>query len=142
MRPPLDGYGPDDPRTRILVVEDEMSTIFALRSFFALAGYDVDCSAGLRDGLQLLERRTYDAVITDLQLTPRRAAEGLTISACARQRNPEACIVMLTAFGSDGTERRARDAGVDIYLTKPVELPALRACIDNVLVERVACRHH
>ena len=141
MRPAPDGFEPEGPRTRLLVVEDEMTTVFALRSFFALAGYDVDCSAGLRDGLLLLERRAYDAIITDLQLTPTRKAEGFTISACARARNPDACIVMLTAFGSQATERRAHDVGVDLYLTKPVELPALRAAIDNVLVERFACRH-
>jgi len=122
------------------VVEDEMSTVFALRSFFVLAGYDVDCSAGDHEGLQLLARRTYDAVITDLQLTPRRLGEGIGIAALARERNPGACIVLLTAFGSEATERRARQAGIDLYLTKPVELPALRAAIDNILVEKLACR--
>jgi DNA-binding response OmpR family regulator len=116
-----------------------MSTVFALRSFFALAGYDVDCAAGPRDGLLLLDRRHYDAIITDLQLTPRRNAEGIGIAAHARECNPGACIVMLTAFGSDATERRARLSGVDLYFTKPVELPELRASIDNVLVERTAC---
>jgi DNA-binding response OmpR family regulator len=118
-----------------------MSTIFALRSFFALDGYDVDCAAGPRDGLLLLDRHPYDAVITDLQLTPCRNAEGLTIAARARDRNPHACIVMLTAFGSEATERRARAAGVDLYFTKPVELPSLRNSIDVVLGERTVCRH-
>jgi two-component system response regulator HydG len=140
MRPAPDGYDPEGPRTRLLVVEDEMSTIFALRSFFALGGFDVDCAAGPRDGLSLLDRRPYDAVITDLQLTPRREAEGLTIASRARERNPGACVVLLTAFGSDATERRARLMGVDLYFTKPVELGVVRAGIDNVLAERTVCR--
>jgi DNA-binding response OmpR family regulator len=140
MRLAPDGSDPEGPRTRLLVVEDEMSTVFALRSFFALDGYDVDCAAGPRDGLLLLDRRPYDAVITDLQLTPRRNAEGMTIALRARERNPVACIVLLTAFGCEATEQRARQAGVDLYFTKPVELPALRASIDNVLVERLVCR--
>ncbi len=140
MRPAPDGFEPEGPRTRLLVVEDEISTVFALRSFFALDGYDVDCAAGPRDGLLLLDRRRYDAVITDLQLTPRRNAEGMTIAVRARERNPHACIVLLTAFGSEATERRARQAGVDLYFTKPVELPALRTSIDSVLCERTTCR--
>jgi DNA-binding response OmpR family regulator len=141
MRPLSDGYDPEGPRTRLLIVEDELSTVFALRSFFVLAGFDVDCASGLREGLLLLERHEYDAVITDLQLTPKRGGEGLIVATRARERNPRAGIVLLTAFGSDATERRARECGVDLYFTKPVELPALRANIDHLLVERPPCRH-
>ena len=119
-------------RIRLLVVENEVSTIFALRSFFALGGFEVDCALGRYDGLQLLERRAYDAVLTDLQLTPERSSEGFDIAEHARERNPRACIVLLTAYGSEGTEQRAARCGVDLYFTKPVSLPHL---LDFV------CRH-
>jgi len=116
-----------------------MSTVFALRSFFALNGYDVDCAAGPRDGMLLLDRREYDAVITDLQLTPSRLAEGFSVAERARERNPSACIVMLTAYGSDATEKRAKRCGVDLYLTKPVELPELMNAIDASIAGRWTC---
>jgi DNA-binding response OmpR family regulator len=131
-----------DRRTRLLVVEDELTTVFALRSFFALAGYDVDCAAGLLEGLHLLERNDYDAILTDLQLTPARRGEGLDIVSRGRVCNPRACIVLLTAFDSEHTERHARRAGADLYYTKPVALPQLRDEIDTLLSERVLCRPH
>jgi DNA-binding response OmpR family regulator len=127
-------------RTRLLIVEDELSTVFALRSFFALAGYEVDCAAGPRDALMLLDRHEYDAIITDLQLTPRRDAEGFAVAERARERNPGACVVMLTAYGCDATEQRAKRCGVDLYHTKPIELPHLMARIDGTLAERWTCR--
>ncbi len=111
-----------------------MSTVLALRSFFAYAGYDVDCAGGVRDGLMFLNRHEYDAVITDLQLTPARASEGLRIAALARQRNPRACVVVLTAYGSEATQQEAERCGVDLYRTKPIELPRLAASIEAVLL--------
>jgi DNA-binding response OmpR family regulator len=119
-------------RPRLLVVEDEISTIFALRSFFAPTGYDVDCAAGPADALRLLAANEYDAVITDLHLTPARGGEGMAIAREARDRNPRACVVMLTAYGSTAIEDEARRGGVDVFRTKPVELPRLTFDMERV----------
>lgn len=124
---------PTTARSRLLIVEDEMSTVLALRSYFAYAGYDVDCAACVRDGLMFLDRNAYHAVITDLQLTPARASEGMRIAAIARLRNPRACVALLTAYGSEATQQEAERCGVDVYRTKPIELPRLAAAIEAVL---------
>ncbi len=120
-------------RVRLLLVEDEVSTVFAMREFFAHAGYDVDCAAGPTEAGALLNRHPYEAIITDLHLTKCRRGEGMMIAAHARRQNPHACIVMLTGYGSDGTEEEARRCGVDVYQTKPVELGRLNAYVDLVL---------
>ncbi len=120
-------------RTRLLIVEDELSTVLALRSFFALAGYEVDCAVGSPEALQMIDGHEYDAVITDLHLTPGRCSEGLGIAERARHRNPRACVVMLTAYGSEATQEEALRTGVDLYETKPVELPLLMRHIERVV---------
>ncbi len=120
-------------RVRLLIVEDEVSTVFAMREFFALAGYDVDCAAGPSEAGLLLERNRYEAVITDLHLTSNRRGEGMGVVSHARVRNPRACIVMLTGYGSEATEEEAQRCGVDMYQTKPVELARLDAFVDLVL---------
>lgn len=127
--------GPVRQRPRLLVVEDEVSTVFALRSFFTATGSDVDCAANPFEGLRLLDRNEYEAIITDLHLTPLRRAEGLSIAKHARCRNPRACVVMLTAYGSEAIEQEAQQCGVDIYRTKPVELPRLAGDIERVRQE-------
>ncbi len=118
---------------RLLLVEDELSTVFAMREFFALAGYDVDCAAGLTEATGLLDQHRYDAIITDLHLTAGCNGEGMTVASLARRCNPDACIVMLTAYGSDTTEEEARRCGVNMYETKPVELTHLQDYVDLVL---------
>ena len=120
-------------RARLLVVEDDLIAVFALRHFFAVAGYDVDCAAGPSEALRLLDQNHYQAVITDLHLLPGLHGEGLRVAAHARLRNPGACIVMITGAGTPGTEETARINGVDIYRTKPVELGEITACLNEVL---------
>ena len=111
----------------MLLVEDELSTVFAMREFFTQGGYDVDCASGLDEARELLEQKRYDAVMTDLHLTKFRSGEGMAIARRAREQNPHACIVMLTAYGSEAIEREAKQCGVNLFQTKPVALTRLRS---------------
>jgi DNA-binding response OmpR family regulator len=139
-------------RIRLLLVEDELSTVFAMREFFTQAGYDVDCASGLDEARELLAQKLYDAVITDLHLTNHRSGEGMNIAWRARERNPHACIVMLTAYGSEAVENEAKRSGVNLFRTKPVELTPLSAFVmmavrpDECSAMRresdTKCRHH
>ncbi len=128
------------PRARLLVVEDDLPAVFVLRHFFALAGYDVDCAAGPNEGLRLLDRNSYDAVITDFHVAPDRHADGIRVATHARHRNPAACIVMLTGEWTAFGEADARRCGVDIYDAAPVDLARLMAGVARVLAERRAPR--
>ena len=110
---------------RLLLVEDELSTVFAMREFFTQGGYDVDCATGVDAALELVEQKRYDAVITHLHLTKLRSGEGMAIARRAREQNPHACIVMLTAYGSEAVEHEATRCGVNLFHTKPVALTRL-----------------
>jgi two-component system response regulator PilR (NtrC family) len=127
MRPVSNLDQPETPpgALKLLIVEDEISTVFAMREFFSFTGYQVDCAPDATEATLLLERSRYDVVITDLHLTPNRCAEGMTVLACARSLNPQALIVMLTAYASEGSEREAYSGGVNLYETKPVGLAEL-----------------
>jgi DNA-binding response OmpR family regulator len=117
---------PESPphRIRLLLVEDELSTLFVVREFFATEGYDVDCAASLRDASLLLQRHSYDAVITDLHLSAQRG-EGLLAAQYARRHNPNACIVLLADEEADTTADDARRCGATLFQTRPVELGPL-----------------
>jgi two-component system, OmpR family, response regulator ResD len=139
MRPvsELDRQESQQPNApRLLIVEDEISTVFAMREFFSFNGYQVDCASGEPDAMTFLDRSAYDVVITDLHLTPHRCAEGMTVLARARSRNPRALIVMLTAYGSEGSEHEAYNHGVNLYETKPVGLAKLAASIEAARTDR------
>jgi DNA-binding response OmpR family regulator len=115
---------------KLLFVEDEISTVFAMREYFSFNGYIVDCAASVTDAMVLLDQSSYDVVITDLHLTPHRCAEGMTVVSRARRLNPAALIVMLTAYGSDESEQEAARSGVNLFETKPVGLAKLASMIE------------
>jgi DNA-binding response OmpR family regulator len=122
----------------LLVVEDELSMVLAMHDYFGHAGFHIDCAAGPGEAVRLLDAHAYDAVITDLHLTAERRAEGLAVAAYAREKNPSSFIVLLTGYDVPPTEPAAREAGIDIYETKPVELAQLAARIESALAARVA----
>lgn len=122
-------------RRRLLIVEDDMAVIFALREFFAVGDYDVDCAAGPTEARNLLAQNAYDVLITDLHLTPNRQSEGLGVLRFAQICAPQMCKVMLTGFSSDGIAQTARQMGASAVLAKPVEPPELAAVVVTILNE-------
>jgi DNA-binding response OmpR family regulator len=134
--PELDPQESQPNAPRLLIVEDEISTVFAMREFFSFNGYRVDCASAESDAMVFLDSRPYDVVITDLHLTPHRCAEGMAVLARARSRNPRALIVMLTAYASEGSEHEAQRNGVNLYETKPVGLAKLAASIETARSEQ------
>jgi DNA-binding response OmpR family regulator len=118
---------------RLLVVEDNTSTCFALRAFFQSAGYDVDAVPDRAGAIRLLDDNQYEVVITDLHLGSTQSSEGMDVVSDTRRRHAHACIIMLTAFGSAAAEREARRRGADLFCAKPVLLRDLSIFIDKAL---------
>lgn len=114
----------DDPEMshRILIVEDEDAISFALGDFFGARGYLVDTAADIPAAAELLARRAYAVVLTDLSLDGGGGTEGLELATLVRTRQPAARIVILTAYGSPEAEALARRIGVDAFLHKPAPL--------------------
>ena len=119
--------------TRLLVVEDDTATRFAIDAFFRSIGYHVDAVSDAENAARLIDAQPYDVVITDLQLSETSDEDGMEIVSRSRRRSPHACIVMLTAFGSETAEGDARRRGADLFRIKPIGLRDLSVFIDRVL---------
>jgi DNA-binding response OmpR family regulator len=118
---------------RILVIDDEQPILFALREYFSLRGYEVDCARETLDAEELLASRRYAVAIVDLRLSGADGTEGLHLIRYARQRCPDMHIFLLTAYGSPCTEREALRCGADQILHKPMPLAAIASAVAGVL---------
>lgn len=110
----------------MLVVEDEDIMRDALEDYFSGEGHTVDTA---QDGDKALEKynlNNYDVMIIDLRLPGR---DGLSVLKEVREKNPQAKVIMITAYPSLETETQARQAGAIDYLTKPFELNYLETLI-------------
>jgi DNA-binding response OmpR family regulator len=118
---------------RILVVDDEQPILFALREYFSLFGFHVDCVGERQKAEALMASVLYDAVILDLRLSGINSMEGLDLVRYARDHRPRMRICLLTAYGNPWVEAEARRLGVDIFLHKPMPLSDILRSITDLL---------
>jgi DNA-binding response OmpR family regulator len=109
---------------RVLLLEDDELFGSAVHTSLVRTGYAVDW---LRKGQELgiaLRSHRYDCVLLDLGL-PDVSGESLLVM--LRQREPDICLIVMTARGSIKDCVRMLDLGADDYMTKPVDLGELSA---------------
>jgi DNA-binding response OmpR family regulator len=108
--------------SRILVVDDEESILFALTDYLGLRGFEVDYAGSMEQAQACLAEASYSAVIADLRLAPDNRPAGLELVAEARRSCPSTRTLLLTAYRSPGLDEAARQVGVDRILVKPMPL--------------------
>jgi two-component system, cell cycle response regulator DivK len=116
----------------ILVVDDNPSNLKLFAFLLALPGYEVSTAANAEQALHVLSALVPDLIIMDLQLPD---VDGLTLTRQlkADPRMTGVPIVAVTASAMKGDEEKAWAAGVDGYMSKPVEKRAFRAMVASYL---------
>jgi two-component system chemotaxis response regulator CheY len=117
---------------KVLIVDDDPF----IRKLIAttledVAGFDLLQASDGAEAVDIAAREQPEIVFLDIDM-PR--IDG--IEACARLRadpvTAEATIVMLTATSRNDNERRAEDAGADLFLTKPFSPLDLLRLVDQI----------
>ncbi len=102
-------------KTRILVVDDELSIIKFLRANLESKGYEVLAAVDGAEALQTIEMEQPDLVILDIMMPK---IDGFEV--CHRLREwSQIPIIMLSARGDEGDKVKCLDLGADDYITKP-----------------------
>ena len=121
---------------RILVIEDNALNLKLVRDVLEHAGYDVAAAASGELGVEEAGARPPDLVLLDLQLpgidgheTLRRLRQGVL--------TPGVPVVAVTALAMAEDRERARTAGFDGYLEKPISARALPGQVADFLTGRV-----
>lgn len=118
---------------RLLVVDDELAIGFALREYFRLRGFAVDCAHERAEAEALVSLRRYEVVIADLRLSWLDHCGGLELLSDVHHRQPLARRIALTAYGSPELEAEAARRGIDAFLDKPQPLAVLAELIEGLL---------
>jgi two-component system KDP operon response regulator KdpE len=105
----------DQPRPRVLVVDDEQQILRALRVILREAGFEALPAATGEEALDIASLRHPDAGIVDLLLPD---MDGVEL--CRRLREwTDIPLIVLSAVGDEDAKVRALAAGADDYVTKP-----------------------
>jgi ligand-binding sensor domain-containing protein/signal transduction histidine kinase/CheY-like chemotaxis protein len=114
---------------RVLVVDDEPRILRLVGDYLAADQHQVETAADGREGLDKLRAGTFDLIVTDRSM-PKMSGEQLAVA--AKQVNPTTPIVLLTGFGELMADHGERPEGVDLILSKPVTLDALRDALEKL----------
>jgi two-component system KDP operon response regulator KdpE len=114
---------------RILVCDDELQILRALKVVLREAGFEVEATATAREALDAAAIRPPDAAIIDLMLP-----DGNGVEVCRQLRSwSEMPILVLSAIGDEEQKVEALEAGADDYVTKPFGPRELVARINAAL---------
>ena len=116
-------------KTRILVVDDELSIIKFLRANLEANGYEMLAAMDGAEALQTFEMELPDLVILDIMMPK---VDGFEV--CRRLREwSQIPIIMLSARGDASDKVKCLDLGADDYITKPFRAGELIARVRAVL---------
>jgi PAS domain S-box-containing protein len=115
-------------RRRVLVADDNKDAADALALLLELAGHEVRVANGGRAALSLAQTFRPDVAILDIGMPELNGYEV----AKELRREPWGArmyLIALTGWGKDEDQQRAKDAGFDRHLTKPVDTDALEILV-------------
>jgi two-component system phosphate regulon response regulator OmpR len=124
---------PEQTKTRILVVDDDLRLRDLLQRYLAEQGFAVRTVSDAIEMNRQLARERYDLMILDLMLP---GEDGLSICRRLRGGGETMPIIMLTAKGDDVDRIVGLEIGADDYLPKPFNPRELVARIQAVLRRR------
>ncbi len=117
---------PQGRTIRILLAEDNLINQRVARAMLERLGCQADVVGNGRDAVSAALQKEYDIILMDLRMPEMDGLEATRqIAACLPQgRRPR--IVAMTASAFEDDRIATRDAGMDGFVSKPVELEALR----------------
>ena len=117
----------------VLVVEDEKVMRTILRSLLEDAGYDVFTSDSAENALQVFSEHGIAVTLTDIKMS---GSDGLELLGQIKSIDPEAIVIIMTAFSSVESAVAALRKGAYDYVTKPFVNEDLLQTIKNAVMQR------
>jgi two-component system, sensor histidine kinase len=114
----------------ILIVEDNEDAREALRTLLDLEGHRVDAAGTGPRALELARDHEFEIALIDIGLPE---VDGYEVARRLRGLGPRCpYLIALTGYGQPDDVKRARDAGFDAHLLKPVDPDALASVLSQL----------
>lgn len=102
---------------KVLVVDDDPVVGKSFNRVLSSKGYVVTTAENAHEALEQMRRDEYDLVVTDIRMP---GMSGLELAETVKARRPWTPVLIVTGFGDDDAEKRAKAAGVTAFLHKPL----------------------
>ncbi len=117
----------------ILIVDDEKNTREGLKGFLEGLNYDVLTAVDGEDGWKEYREQKPNLILADIRMPK---MDGVTLLEKIKTQDPNAKVILLTAYGSVEDAVKAMKKGAFYYMTKPVNLEELEFLVKKALASQ------
>jgi FixJ family two-component response regulator/glycine cleavage system H lipoate-binding protein len=125
----------ENPKAKIICVDDEAIILDSFRKILVLDGYSVDTVENGREALDLLKTHHYDFLFTDLKMP---IMDGVEVTKATKTLRPDIDVVIITGFASVETAVETMKYGAIDYIQKPFTEDELLEFTRKTLIKREA----
>lgn len=115
---------------RILVVDDELSMREFLEILLIQEGYDVQLANNGKQAVVLIEKNSFDIVLSDIRLGD---LTGLDVLIAAKKKDSETVVVLISAYATTEIAVEAMNEGAFDFVPKPFNNEELKATLKKAL---------
>jgi DNA-binding NtrC family response regulator len=116
---------------RILAVDDELDMLALLKMIIeGYSDHQVTATNNPIEAVDLLEKSPFDLILTDLKMP---GMDGLELLGRAKEHDPDALVMVITAYGSLESAEEAMAKGAFDYITKPFRKEQILLAIDKAM---------
>ena len=117
----------------ILVIDDDLIMCKMLEDTLKEKGYNVTTAQTGGEGIKKAYATLYDVIFTDLMLPD---MDGTQILEEVKKHDPDAVMIIITAFGTLQTAQKAIRIGAYDYITKPFDLADIASLVGRAVISR------
>ena len=115
----------------ILLAEDNPINQKVALSMLKHLGYRADIAVNGLDVLAALERKQYDVVLMDIQMPDMDGLDATRFIREQKKLERQPCIIAMTAYALEGDREEFLNAGMNDYLSKPIQIEALKQALER-----------
>ena len=123
----------DNPKAKILAVDDEEIVLSSFRKILVLGGYSIDTVEKGKEALGLIQKRDYDFVFVDLKMPE---MDGIDVTKAVKHLRPDIDVIVITGYASVESAVETMKYGAMDYVQKPFTEDELLEFVDNSLSRR------
>lgn len=123
----------DNPKAKILCVDDEEVILGSFRKILVLDGYSVDTVERGQEALHLIQSHHYDFLFTDLKMPE---MDGVDVAKSVKHLRPDIDVVIITGYATVETAVEVMKYGAMDYVQKPFTEDELLEFTQKSLLKR------
>jgi len=123
----------ENPKARILAVDDESVILDSFRKMLVMGGYSIDTVEYGPEALGLIRKNDYDFVFTDLKMP---GMDGVEVTKSVKHLRPDIDVIVITGYATIETAVETVKVGAMDYVEKPFTEDELLEFVNTALIRR------